>query len=1326
MKGRKTPQRTKTPAGARRPAVPRSSAHQQLEARFQAVFENSRDAIGVSKEGTHVLVNPAYLALFGFPEGTDLAGVPILDLIAPGSREQITEYIRRRGRGEAVPWSYETRGLRDDGAEFDMEVNASAYEEDGETLTLVILRDISERKQSERKLQEGESALRTAQQIARIGTWRYEIAENRIWWSEELFRIFGVPPEAGPLTPEILYARLHPDDREIFRTQVATRESRRADYRIVMPGGTIKHIHEEVRVDRDAQGAPVRMYGTAQDVTERKEAEEALRERDAKYRLLFESAKDGIFIYDESGFRDCNQKGAEMYGLPREQLIGRHPGEFTRERQPDGRLSAEVIREKVAGAMSGIPQVFQWQPTRADGATFDVEITLSMLELGGKPCLQAIVRDIGERKRSEEALRESEEKFSRIFEKAPLLVTLSDVQTGRFIEVNEKFLEISGHRREDVIGKTPVEIGWVSEEDRSRVYQTLCAQGRVAGMEFTLHGKDGGRVICLYSGELITVKGAQCLLSIAQDITERKKAEAELERQKAILQQVFDTSNVGIGLVDRRGRFTLANRRMAEMFGRSMEEFIGSNYVDHVYQADQEKSRRNLTALLDGEIPATEIERPYVRKDGSPFWGHLAAKRFLDARGGVIGVVGVITDITERKRAEEKIGKYSHDLQRLLAVSREMTATTDVSRLYRTAVQTAVDLLRFDYSTIMALSEDKHGLTIMDTLGFPRSMVGTFTLVEGQGLSTYVVRNRRPDAVVDFNEETRFAVPAVVRKEGIRSALCVPMMLGDDIFGVLIGHSRSQREFTPEDVAIYENIGNEAAIAIRNAINLDEIRRAAETLRNITASIAEGLYVLDETGRIAFMNEEAGRLLGWTADELNDRGAHELIHFRKADGTPLPQEACRMHGSALRRTRYASNDEVFVRKDGTVFPISVVCSPIVGENGVAGSVVAFRDITETKRLEQELLKIQKLESVGTLAGGIAHDFNNLLQGVFGYISMAKLALGDRERAAAMLQQAEKALHQAVNLTNQLLTFSKGGKPVRTFMTLGPVIENSVRFALSGSQVSYRIDLARDLLPVEADEGQIGQVIHNIVLNADQAMPLGGTISIAASNVSPSSPELPAGLADTTHVRISVKDSGAGIPAEYLPRIFDPYFTTKEKGSGLGLATSYAIIRNHGGVITVASEPGRGSTFEVFLPASRSRAEAEQSAGIKAAGKRGRVLIMDDEAVVRDVASELVRELGHEAVCAEHGAAALEAYRKARDAGRPFDVVILDLTIRGGMGGLEAVRGLRAIDPAVRAVMSSGYSDDAVSSDFLQQGFNAVLKKPYDIDALRAVLNELLA
>jgi len=412
-------------------------------------------------------------------------------------------------------------------------------------------------------------------------------------------------------------------------------------------------------------------------------------------------------------------------------------------------------------------------------------------------------------------------------------------------------------------------------------------------------------------------------------------------------------------------------------------------------------------------------------------------------------------------------------------------------------------------------------------------------------------------------------------------------------------------------------------------------------------------------------------------------------------------------------------------KDGNVIYVETKSYPLKDAFGNVTSVIeTISNITDKHLLEEQLLRTQKLEAVGLLAGGIAHDFNNLLQAVFGSISMAKMFSDKNGKAYQMLEGAERALKLSKKLTKQLLTFSKGGEPVKSIISLPSILQDSVKFALSGSNVKYTFSLDKDLWSVEADEGQISQVIHNIVLNAGDAMPGGGTIRIRAQNFSVDKKSvLP--LERGNYVLISIEDSGIGIPENYITRIFDPYFTTKQKGSGLGLATTFSIIKKHDGMLNVESRPGKGSTFFIYLPAIETTQPLKVEEGKDILPGKGRILVMDDEEIIKIVVGQMLKNLGYEYDFAENGEQTVEKYTKARSMGEAFDAVILDLTVRGGMGGKETIRKLREIDPAVRAIVSSGYSDDPVVANYEDYGFKDILSKPYEIETLSSLLHSLL-
>ena len=409
------------------------------------------------------------------------------------------------------------------------------------------------------------------------------------------------------------------------------------------------------------------------------------------------------------------------------------------------------------------------------------------------------------------------------------------------------------------------------------------------------------------------------------------------------------------------------------------------------------------------------------------------------------------------------------------------------------------------------------------------------------------------------------------------------------------------------------------------------------------------------------------------------------------------------------------------------FDVKII--PILRDDGRCTHLVASaRDITEKKQMEEYVIRTQKLESLGLLAGGIAHDFNNILTAISGNVSLARMRLskaaGERDNTVInLLGEAEKASLQAKDLTQQLLTFAKGGAPVVKTTSIGDLLKQTAIFALRGSNVQCRYLVPDDLWPVEIDKGQINQVIHNLIINADHAMPDGGEVIISAQNTVVG-PEQGLPLEVGLYVKVAVKDHGIGISGEYLHKIFDPYFTTKQKCSGMGLATSYSIIDKHGGLITVESQPSSGTIFYMYLPASQNELVKRQLDSLDFTGK-GRILIMDDEEILRQVIGEMLTFLGFRVSCARDGDEAIGLYVKAKEDGDPFDVVIMDLTIPGGMGGREAVQKLIEIDPAAKAVVASGYSNDPVMANFADYGFKAVVAKPFSIEELGEALDRML-
>ena len=495
-------------------------------------------------------------------------------------------------------------------------------------------------------------------------------------------------------------------------------------------------------------------------------------------------------------------------------------------------------------------------------------------------------------------------------------------------------------------------------------------------------------------------------------------------------------------------------------------------------------------------------------------------------------------------------------------------------------------------------------------------------------------------------------------------------------------------------------------------------RESEEKYRDLFENANDAIFIVDADLNYIDVNKKAVELFGYSKEELMNMNILDIIP---------PEQKPKSEKEFIKLKNQESYDK-FVGKirtrEGGWLDVEVSSSPIIKDGKTIGSRDIVRDITDRKRLEEEFLKREKLESLGVLAGGIAHDFNNLLTGILGNISLAKMQAEPASKIYSWLVEAEKASLRSRDLTRQLLTFSRGGAPVKTAVNIGELIKETASFSLSGSDVKCIYKIAGPLLPAEVDSGQISQVINNLIINADQAMPEGGTITILCENVTlePGNTLL---LQAGRYVKIDFQDRGSGIREEHLNKIFDPYFTTKQKGSGLGLASAYSIVQRHDGRMTVESALGSGTTFHMYLPAlERENAEAKTKAEKLMKG-RGRILVVDDEEIVRNVAGEMLRAMGYEADYASDGNEAIKRYIQARQTANPFHAVIMDLTMPGGMGGKETMERLRKIDPDVKAIVSSGYSQDQAMANFRDFGFVGVVRKPYKPSELGETLQQVL-
>lgn len=552
--------------------------------------------------------------------------------------------------------------------------------------------------------------------------------------------------------------------------------------------------------------------------------------------------------------------------------------------------------------------------------------------------------------------------------------------------------------------------------------------------------------------------------------------------------------------------------------------------------------------------------------------------------------------------------------------------------------------------------------------------------------------------------------------ENIRSLVCVPIILHGDAIGFLGFDSvRQEKEWSQDAVKLLQLTAEMFINAIQRKHVEEEIRKHLAILE-VTH---DAIIVMDTTGKIQFWNKGAEQIYGYPRWEAFGNSYCKFLAVEPGFRDRLSQ--------ALLTKGEWRGESVHKTKLGEQKVIESRCALIRDSEGAPWSILLVNsDISERKRWEEHSQQASKLEMVGLLAGGIAHDFNNILTAIAGNLSLAKTQAGIEGNVLEHVLSAERATLRARDLTYQLLTFARGGAPVRKSASIVELIQETAEFALRGRRSICNFNLPSDTWPAEVDEGQISQVIQNLILNADQAMPAGGTVHITSHNVEiVHGDENPRTLGAGRYVAITIRDEGIGIPSEIRSKIFDPYFTTKRSGSGLGLATSYSIIKKHLGEFEVESTPGAGSTFRFYLPASDVAPTPKIDRSLDVIRGAGRILIMDDDELIRETLSGMLRHLGYDVDVTSEGKEAIEKYTKSIKCGDKYDAVVMDLTIRGGMGGKEAVQELRKIDPLVRAIVSSGYSNDPTMSNFKDYGFCSIVKKPYTLGELSKVMVEVL-
>jgi PAS domain S-box-containing protein len=775
-----------------------------------------------------------------------------------------------------------------------------------------------------------------------------------------------------------------------------------------------------------------------------------------------------------------------------------------------------------------------------------------------------------------------------------------------------------------------------------------------------------------------------------EEEAERRLAEIALRQSEQRFSRLLDSvPEVAVQGYGSDGTIHYWNKASEMIYGYTRQEAVGQNFRQVLPDPMQEQIRHLLAAEdPDTHMPAPS-ERTFTNNRGRTFTV-LSSYALIPGTGQEHNLYCVDMDLSQLKQTESRLKDSQAQIQSIFR-----SAPVGIG-LVQNRIFTRVNQ---HFCQMLGYREE-------ELLGKPSTMIyPSQEEYDRVGREKYALMRKTGTGTV----ETRFQ-----QKNG-------------DILYVLLSSSPLDMNDLSKGVTF-------SALDITDRKQaIDALRQSQEHLKTTLQSIGDAVVTTDHQTRVVTMNPVAETLTGWTQDEARGlplRKVFPIISAMDRKECENPAARAMSQGTIVG----LANHTLLIAKDGRERYIADSAAPIRNLDGqITGAVLVFRDVTQEYRMRRELQKMDKLESLGKLAGGLAHDFNNILMAIYGNIELASSQFAPDHPARTFLDHAGQSIDRATKITNKLLTFSKGGSPVKEQLSLESLVRETVSFDLSGSGVKPVFTTQDHLPDILGDRGQLEQVFSNLTANARQAMDNQGTLYVTLSNTQVKEREI-IGLQPGDYVCIVLEDTGPGIPAEHVGKVFDPYFTTHQTRSGLGLATVYSIISRHGGLITAESPQQQGARFTMYLPAmdtppnrlqSPSTRTDNVSADTTSSRPPKRILIMDDEPMIQDVLSELLKALHYEVEITSNGTQAVEAYRKSMETGSPFDAVILDLTIPGGMGGARTIRELARMDPQVKGIVSSGYADDPIMARYQDYGFKGVAIKPYTLEELGNTLDRVL-
>ena len=1351
------------------------------EQRYRGLFELAPVAIMVAARGG-IDVNRALLEMFGYADQAALESAGIMSIIDPSDVPAVEVLRASLGPVPAPSQMLQTTGRRSDGSTFPLLLEGAQIELDGAKSGLVFLTDLTALEAAETASRQSRNHLKALVDGSPLAIVSIDLEGFVRSWNVAAEQIFGwtsaeVIGRKGAVVPAETswLIDLGAGEAPHLRGHAVTHKRR--------DGSPVDlRVSSAPLFDRD--GNPSGSMLVMEDVTEIRQSEEALRMAESRYRAIVEQAPLAIAVGRMGLTREVNDQYRKLFGLgPDEELTGQS---ILDQIAPQER---ETIGELVRKRDSDDPAPLEYETVglRTDGSQFPMHVAIVRMDMVDGPATLGIFTDLTSRRQAErdresaaQVLRESEEKFAKVFRDAPVWISITDLADGNYVEANEAVRKASGYSREELLGHTPVDLGFITNDQRLELLRQIETNGRIADHELTFRAKDGRTLYGLMQGGLMEIGGRPSLLTITVDVTERKRAEAETQQLQAQLlavvdgttdpiwsvdpvrfgllafngamsqifdkdlgiriklgdlpedifptqdlvqkwrgmyqrvlsdgpfttdsptsagtkllsvnlnllrrdDEVFGISVFGKDVTEQRraderfrnlfdlasdaifirgldGRFLEVNRTACERLGYSRDELLTMSTVD--IDTPENKGLLGQRTEQIATHRSAAFETAHVRRDGTVFPVEISSTMIdFDGRKAILSIA---RDIAGRKADEHEIRRSQDALE--LSEAKYSTA-------FRTSPD-AVNINRLSDGLLLDISDGftaMTGLTRADVEGKTSLELGIWVDTETRGLLVAGLLN---DGVVQ-NLEMRFR-----RKDG---SIGIGLMSGRFI----------------------EVDGEKCILTITRDITARQ--EAEDRFQSLFEHAGDALFIIDQKGHFLDANRAACERLGYTREEMLSMSAPDIDTPERAVGM-----ADRIALVLERGTLKVESSHV--AHDGHLIPTEVVATQIVFDGKPAILSVA-RDLTERRRAEAEkaalmaqLLQAQKMEGIGRLAGGIAHDFNNLLTAIRGNASLALAELPPDAGMREDLEQIQQAADRAAALTRQLLAFARRTVLQPEVVDLGEIVRRlePMLNMLIGEDVELAIESPEGTGSVLADPGQIEQIVVNLVVNARDAMPDGGRLTISVADRE--------GDGNSPTTGIAVTDTGIGMDNETLSHLFEPFFTTKDlgKGTGLGLATVYGIVHQSGGTVAASSRLGSGSTFTILLP-RLDRSPQEQAKPLPSrsvrGGKTGTILVVEDDAGVRRFATRVLEDAGYRVLATSGGVAAITAAH-----GEPLQLLLTDV-VMPGMGGREVATKLAEHRPGLRVLYMSGHADKGIVKDGVLEPGIDLLAKPFTADAL---------